>query len=274
MKISAIQMNSAADKAANLAQAKALIEEAVALEKPDWVCLPEVFDHMGGTRADKLAAAEVLPGGPAYAMLQALAKKHAIFIHAGSILEKIPGEERLANTTIVFDRQGAEVARYRKMHMFDITAPDGQTYRESETFKPGDEVVTYECEGVTVGCAICYDIRFPYLFAALAQKGAQMIALPAAFTLQTGKDHWEVLCRARAIETETYFVAAAQCGTHLAGNEQRATYGHTLVADPWGHVVAKASDGPGHVSARIDPARVAKVRAMIPVAAHRVALRP
>ena len=274
MKISAIQMNSTADKPANLAQAKALIEEAVALEKPDWVCLPEVFDHMGGSRADKLAAAEVLPGGPAYAMLQELAKTHAIFIHAGSILEKIPGEERLANTTVVFDRQGAEIARYRKTHMFDITAPDGQTYRESETFKPGGEVVTYDCEGVTVGCAICYDIRFPYLFAALAAKGAQMIALPAAFTLQTGKDHWEVLCRARAIETETYFVAAAQCGTHIAGNEQRQTYGHTLVADPWGHVVAKASDGPGHIAARVDPARVASVRSMIPVAAHRVALRP
>ena len=133
--------------------------------------------------------------------------------------------------------------------------------------------MTYDCEGVTVGCAICYDIRFPALFQALADRGATLIALPAAFTLQTGKDHWEVLCRARAIETETYFLAPAQTGPHTQGNETRQTYGHSLIADPWGHVVAKASDGPGVVSARIDLAQVAKVRAQIPVAQHRVALR-
>ena len=273
MRISLIQMNSASDKAANLAQARGLVEEAVRLDRPDWVCLPEVFDFLGGSRAEKMAAAEEIPGGPAYALCQGLARAHGIFIHAGSILERIAGEDRLHNTTVVFDRAGEEVARYRKIHMFDITAPNGEAYRESATFKPGAAVATYECEGVTVGCAICYDIRFPQLFQELMDRGAQMIALPAAFTLQTGKDHWEVLCRARAIETESYFVAAAQCGTHVAGNEPRQTYGHSLVADPWGHVVAKASDGPGHVSARIDPALVTRVRAMIPVAAHRVALR-
>ena len=272
MKISLIQMNSVADKAANLAQARGLIEEAVRLERPDWVCLPEVFDHMGGSRADKIAAAEEIPDGPAYTLCQQLARAHGVFIHAGSILEKVPGEERLHNTTVVFDRAGEEVARYRKIHMFDITSPDGQAYRESASFKPGAAVATYDCEGVTVGCAICYDIRFPQLFQQLMERGAQMIALPAAFTMATGKDHWEVLCRARAIETQSYFAAAAQCGTHLSGNEPRQTYGHSLVADPWGHVIAKASDGPGHVSARIDPALVARVRAMIPVTAHRVAL--
>ena len=272
MKVSLIQMNSISDKAANIAAAKALIERAVAEEKPDWVLLPEHFDWAGGAKADKLREAEIMPGGPAYAMCQGLAAAHGIFIHAGSMMEKIPGEERIHNTTVVFDRQGRDIARYRKIHLFDVTTPDGASYKESATVKPGDAVVTYDCEGVTVGCSICYDLRFPDLFQALAAKGAEMIALPAAFTLQTGKDHWEVLCRARAIETETYFCAAAQTGTFTAGNETRATYGHSLVVDPWGHVVAKASDGVGVVSARIDTALVKKTRAMIPVAQHRVRL--
>ena len=273
MKVSLIQMNSVSDKQANLAQARALIEEAVRDERPDWICLPEVWDYIGGNRRSKMEAAEVIPGGPAYTLMQELAKTHRIFIHAGSILEKIPGDaERIHNTTVAFDRDGKEVARYRKIHMFDITAPDGTAYRESAAFKPGDAIATYDCEGVTVGCAICYDLRFPYLFGALVDKGAELIALPSAFTMQTGKDHWEVLCRARAIETETYFCAAAQTGAHTAGNETRHTYGHSLVADPWGHVVAKASDGVGVVSARVDPKRVAKARQMIPVAQHRVKL--
>jgi predicted amidohydrolase len=269
MKVALIQMNSGSDKAANIKAARELIEKAIAEENPDWISLPEVFDFMGGSLADKLAAAEEIPGGPAYSMMQELARKHGVYIHGGSILERIEGENRVGNTTVAFDRQGKEVARYRKIHMFDITAPDGQEYKESKAYRPGDTVVTYQCDDITVGCSICYDVRFPDLFAALADKGAEMIALPAAFTLQTGKDHWEVLCRARAIETETYFCAAGQTGTHMQGNEVRSTYGHSLVADPWGHVVAKASDGVGYVAARIDPERVKKVRAMIPVAQHK-----
>ena len=131
----------------------------------------------------------------------------------GSFFERVPGENRAFNTTVVFDRDGREVARYRKIHMFDITAPDGTKYQESATMKPGEAVVTYDCEGVTIGCTICYDLRFAELFAALVERGASIIALPAAFTLQTGKDHWEVLLRARAIETQTYVLAAAQIGS-------------------------------------------------------------
>jgi predicted amidohydrolase len=272
MKVSLIQMNSVSDKAANLVEAARLIERAVEQERPDWVSLPECFDFLGAGRREKFAAAETLPGGPAYSLMQGLARRHRIFIHAGSILEKVEGQERIHNTTVVFNREGREIARYRKIHMFDITAPDGAHYRESAAFAPGDAVATYEAEGMIFGCAICYDLRFPGLFQALADKGAEAIALPAAFTLQTGKDHWEVLCRARAIETETYFLAAAQTGAHVAGNETRHTYGHSLVVDPWGHVVAKASDGPGIVSARLDKAFVRKVRAQIPVARHRVTL--
>jgi nitrilase len=269
MKVSIIQMNSVSDKAANIAAAKALIDRAVAEEQPDWVLLPEFFDWAGGSKAQKRAEAETFPDGPAYRMAREQAIKHRIFVHAGSIMEKIEGEERIHNTSVVFNRQGEEVARYRKIHLFDVTTPDGAAYRESKGVKPGDQVVTYDCEGVTVGCAICYDLRFPDLFQALAEKGAQMIALPAAFTLQTGKDHWEVLLRARAIETETYVCASAQTGSFTVGNEQRATYGHSLVADPWGHVVAKASDGPGIVSARLDMDQVKRVRGLIPIAEHR-----
>ncbi|WP_158811604.1 carbon-nitrogen hydrolase family protein [Beijerinckia sp. L45] len=272
MKVSLIQMNSVSDKPANIAAATALIERAVAEERPDWVALPECFDFLGGVRADKMAAAEVLGEGPAYGAMQALAARHKIFVHAGSMLEKAEGEDRIHNTTVVFDRSGTEIARYRKIHMFDITTPDGVSYKESASFKPGDAVVTYDCEGITVGCSICYDLRFPALFQALAAKGASVIALPSAFTLQTGKDHWEVLCRARAIETQTYFCAPGQTGAHTIGNETRQTYGHSMVIDPWGHVIARASDGPGLASARIDPARVAKVRAQMPVASHKVLL--
>ena len=269
MKVSIIQMNSVSDKAANIRAAEALIERAVREERPDWVLLPEFFDWAGGAKADKLANAETFPGGPAYAMARGQAIKHRIFVHAGSIMERIEGEERIHNTSVVFDREGKEIARYRKIHLFDVTTPDGASYKESQTVKPGDAVVTYDCEGVTIGCSICYDLRFPDLFQALAEKGAEIIALPAAFTLLTGKDHWEVLLRARAIETEAYVCASAQTGSFTVGNEQRHTYGHSLVADPWGHVVAKASDGVGIVSARIDPAQVKRVRGMIPVAEHR-----
>ena len=269
MKVSLIQMNCINDKAANIAQARALIERAVAEESPDWVLLPEQFDWMGGVKGDKARNAEPLPGGPAYAMAQEMAEKYGIFVHAGSFMEKIEGDERIHNTTVVFDREGREVARYRKIHLFDVTTPDGVPYRESATVKAGELVVTYDCEGVTVGCAICYDLRFPGLFQALADKGAEVIALPSAFTMATGKDHWEVLIRARAIETETYMCAAAQTGSFTVNNETRQTYGHSLVADPWGLVVAKASDGVGVVSARLDMRQVKRVRGLIPVAQHR-----
>jgi nitrilase len=269
MKVSLIQMNSISDKVANLAAAKRLVEKAVAEERPDWVLLPEVFDWMGGTNAEKLAIAEPATGGPAYETLRALARDNRIWVHGGSFFDKVPGESRAYNTTIVFDRDGREVARYRKIHMFDITAPDGTTYKESATMKPGDAIVTYDCEGVTVGCTICYDLRFAELFLALAERGAKLIALPAAFTLQTGKDHWEVLLRARAIETQTYVLAAGQTGAHESKGKTLHSYGHSMVIDPWGHVVARASDGVGVVSSRLDLAMPQAVRARMPVAEHR-----
>ncbi|MGO8739303.1 carbon-nitrogen hydrolase family protein [Rhodoblastus sp.] len=269
MKACVIQMNSTADKAGNLAQARRLVEGAVALEQPDWIGLPEVFDFLGGSVAEKFEAGEILREGPAYALVAELAKKHGVFLHAGSLLEKNADGDRLSNTSVVFDRQGREIAVYRKIHMFDVTTPDGAAYRESAVFRPGDEVVTYQAEGLTFGCAICYDLRFPALFQALAARGAEALVLPSAFTLQTGKDHWEVLCRARAIETQCYFLAPAQIGAHRAKGETRLTYGHSLICDPWGQKIAMVSDAPGFATARLDAALVAKVRASIPVAAQR-----
>ena len=270
MKIALIQMNAGDDRGANLRQAAELVGRAVAEERPDWILLPECFDFLGGTRESKRAAAERFPDGEAYGAMRDLAARHGVFIHAGSMLERLPGEDRIGNTTVAFDRRGREVARYRKIHLFDITAPDGTDYRESASFKPGEAVVTYDCEGVTVGCSICYDMRFPFLYQALMDRGAQLIAVPSAFTLQTGKDHWEVLLRARAIETECYVAAAAQTGSFRQGGETRATYGHSLLVDPWGLVTARASDGIGIAAGRVEPARVETVRAMIPVARHRV----
>lgn len=267
MKLTLIQMNSQENKPANLAQARMLIERVVAEDRPDMIALPETFTLLAETRAAKLAGAEDLPGGEAYAMLAELAARHKVFIHGGSLLER-DGAERCFNTTVAFDRSGREIARYRKMHLFDVVTPDGKEYRESATIGRGQAVVTYQAEDITVGCSICYDLRFPELYQALAKKGAQLIMVPAAFTLQTGKDHWEVLLRARAIETECYVAAPGQCGTYHNGT--RANYGHSLVAGPWGHVIAKAQDKVGFVTARLDLDVLSEMRRNIPVAQHKV----
>ncbi|MHB1302255.1 MAG: carbon-nitrogen hydrolase family protein [Acidiphilium sp.] len=275
LRLSVIQMTPGADKAANIAQARGLIEEAMASDRPDFVALPEIWTCLGGDRATKFAAAETLPpaganqaGGEAYEFLRETARRHKIHLHGGSIGEL--GGEKLFNTTIVFDPEGREIARYRKIHLFDITTPDGQGYKESAVYGAGDTVVAFRLGEITVGLTICYDMRFPELYLALRRAGADLIMVPAAFTLQTGKDHWEVLLRARAIETQCWVAAPACAGIHHDGSGQpRATYGHSLIADPWGHVVARASDGPGFATARIDLARAAKVRRDMPVLDHR-----
>jgi nitrilase len=214
------------------------------------VSLPEHFDWAGGTVADKVAAGEAERDGPAYDMCRRLAADHGIHVHTGSFYERSADPAKVYNTSVVFDPNGREIARYRKIHLFDIVAPDELRYGES--------------------LSIRYDLRFPELFQMLVKRGAQVIVLPASFTLQTGKDHWEVLCRARAIETQCYFLAPAQIGPYMQEGERRHTYGHTLACDPWGHVIAKASDEEGHVTVRIDPALVQRVRAQIPLASHKV----
>lgn len=268
MKISVIQMNSQNDKAKNLDEARKFIAAAAKEDKADLVVLPEMFTMLGGPLEERRKAAEEIPGGEAYRMLQDAARTHGVFVHGGSFYER--EADKYYNTTVAFGRDGAELAKYRKLHLFDVTTPDGREYKESAHVARGDQVITYVADGVTVGCSICYDIRFAELYRALAGKGAEVIMLPAAFTLQTGKDHWEPLIRARAIETQTYFCASAQIGPHPQGNEQRFTWGHSMIVDPWGHVMAQASDSPGFVTARIDRAYLADVRQKLPVHQHHV----
>ncbi len=269
MKISLIQTSPQTDKAENLRITRGLMEDAVRTDSPDLIVLPEYFEYYGGTPEEKLAAAESVPDGPAYKMAQEFAREHKVFVHAGTLMEKVPNEKRIYNSTFVFNREGKEIAHYRKIHMFDIVGPDGTAYKESATVKPGENVVVYDLDGFKVGCAICYDIRFAELYLELEKAGADVIVLPAAFTLQTGKDHWEVLARARAIETQTYFAACGQTGSTVSNGERRHTYGHSLVCDPWGQVVARASDGVGFVTARIERAQIERVRSLIPMVSHR-----
>jgi nitrilase len=274
VRVSVIQMNQGSDKAANLDQARRLIEAAIAADRPDLVTLPETWTNLGGGREARNAASEPLPepggtGGAAYELLRGLARAHGIHVHGGSIIEG--GGERLFNTTVVFDPQGREIARYRKIHLFDITGPDGTGYRESALYGAGDRLVTFAAGGVTFGCTICYDMRFPEQYVALRRLGAEAILVPSNFTLQTGKDHWEVLLRARAIESQCWILAAASHGGYEERGATRFVYGHSLVCDPWGHVVAKASDGTGWATARIDPAVTQRVRRDMPVLDHRAA---
>jgi len=266
MKVSLVQLNAQGDKAANLAAADHLVRRAVERERPDMIALPEMFCFMAEGSAPKQANAERLPDGAAYRWLRDTAIRHRVFLHGGSLIET--DGERLYNTTVAFGPDGQELARYRKIHLFDVTTPDGREYRESATFSAGHDVVTYQAGEFRIGCSICYDLRFPELYQALARAGAHVLMVPAAFTLLTGKDHWDVLLRARAIETQTYVVAPAQYGTFANGT--RANYGHSLVADPWGLVIARASDGPGSVTACLDLDYLKSVRAKIPVASHKV----
>ena len=276
MRVAVVQMNQGSDKAANLDQARRLIEGAIAADRPDMVTLPETWTNLGGGRDARMAAAEVLPepgggGGAAYEFLRGVARANRIHVHGGSIIEK--GESKLFNTSLMFDPEGREIARYRKIHLFDITAPDGTGYRESALYGAGTELVCVAAGGVTWGLTVCYDMRFAEQFVALRAMGADAILVPSNFTLQTGKDHWEVLLRARAIETQCWIVAAASHGGYEERGATRQVYGHSLVCDPWGHVVAKCSDGVGWATARIDHAVTARVRRDMPVLEHRDARR-
>lgn len=271
MKVCLIQMNARDDKRQNLVQAEELLHRGIQATRPDLVVLPELFTYLGGTVEGARASAEELPGGPAYELMRKVAAQYGVHIHGGSVNEK--AGERLYNTTVVFDPAGEEIARYRKIHLFDVVTPDGTVFHESATYNRGDQIVTYRIGERTVGCTICYDIRFPELFAALSKAGADVIIVPAAFTLLTGKDHWEVLGRARAIETQTYLLACNQDGTYIEAGTERANYGHSMVIDPWGAVLARAQPGNGFVGATLNFDYMNRVRANLPVRDHHVLAR-
>ena len=261
--VAVAQMNSGADTEANIACALELIDQSAAAGAR-LVALPEVWAYLGPDEGNR-PSAEPIPG-PITERLAERARRLGIFIHGGSILEVESGDPGMYNTAFVIDPRGDIVARYRKIHMFDVDLDGVAQYRESATVTPGDEIVIAEIDGLPVGLATCYDLRFPELFRILALRGAKAIVLPAAFTLTTGKDHWETLIRARAIENQLYLVAAAQWGMHPPGNW---SYGRSMIVDPWGTVLATAADGVGVANAVLQPSRVEAVRRQVPSLANR-----
>jgi predicted amidohydrolase len=296
MKAAAVQLNSTADFGANLATADRLTRAAAA-DGAQLIVLPEKWTAMGSDEQLR-AAAEPLDGR-AVSWARDTASELGVDLVAGSFLERIPGEDKLANTCVHVARTGAVRAVYRKLHMFDVCI-DGRSYRESDIELPGEEIVLSEIStgvpgeistgvgvtpgapgggsgsetasgqdsaaGVELGLAICYDLRFPELCRILAVRGARILALPSAFTLPTTRDHWEVLVRARAIENQVFVIAANQVGPHPGGARSG---GRSMIVDPWGVVLAQASDGERHIVADLDLARQAEIRAQLPALANR-----
>ena len=261
--IAAAQMVSTADKASNLEAATRLVRQAAGLGAR-LVGLPENFSWMG-SEAERPSAAEGLDG-PTLSRMAQLSRELGLTLLAGSILETGAPGGRLYNTSVLFGPQGERLAVYRKIHLFDVDVGDGATYHESAAVAPGTEVVAADTQVGRLGLSVCYDLRFPELYRRLSQQGATLLAVPAAFTLMTGKDHWEVLLRARAIENQCYLFAPAQGGRH---SDKRITYGHAMVVDPWGLVTARASEGEGLAVAPMDPELLARIRRNLPCLQHR-----
>ncbi len=263
MKVAAVQLNSGADVAANMAAADRLTR-AAASDGAQLVVLPEKWTALGSDE-QQAAAAQPLDG-EVVGWARSLARELGVELVAGSMLELIPGQEKPANTSLHIDADGEIAGCYRKLHMFDVEV-DGRCYRESDLEQPGEEIVlTRTGDGVGLGLSICYDLRFPELFRILAIRGAQVIALPAAFTLATTRDHWEPLVRARAIENQAFVIAANQVGAHPAGLRSG---GRSLIVDPWGVVLAQAPDAPCHIVADLDLERQREIRASLPALANR-----
>ena len=265
----ALQMSSGPDRDANERRALSLVEQA-AERGAKLVGLPEVWEHIGPA-AQKRAFAGALEGRQ-LAPLRELAARRGLWLLAGSIAERAD-EGRTFNTSALLAPDGSIAARYRKLHLFDVDIPDGARYRESEAVAPGVEpppVVELGALGLKLGLSICYDLRFPELYRRMADAGADLISVPAAFTAFTGKAHWEVLLRARAVENQAFTFAPAQVGRIGPAEENRIAFGHALIADPWGAVLADAgAAGEGMALAEIDPARLAQVRRDLPALRHR-----
>jgi predicted amidohydrolase len=283
LRVSAVQMRSTDDLAANLAACRALVGEAAA-DGAQLVVLPECFSFLGRREGDKLAIAETIEErGPIRSTLSELATQHGVWIVGGGTPERIAGDPRRTyNTALVIDPRGDLVAHYRKIHLFDVDIPHPgdtpgsprdsgsarTTLRESDATAPGCELVVVDIAGAKVGLSICYDVRFPELYRALVKdRGAEIVLVPAAFTAHTGAAHWHLLLRARAVEDQSWVVAAAQWGRH---NEKRESYGHTLIADPWGSIVAERPEGDGVVTATLDRATLEQRRAQLPALRHAV----
>ena len=272
--IAAVQMTSGEDVEANLERARELVREA-ATAGALIVGLPENFAYLGSRQDHRLNIAEELPPvdadqhrdlGPILGAMRALALKAGVWLLLGGFPEKSSSSNRIRNTSVLLNPEGTISAIYRKVHLFDVDVPGGKRFRESETVEAGDDVVVAPTPWGGLGLSICYDLRFPELYRAHAAKGARIVAVPSAFTLETGKDHWHVLLRARAIENQVYVMAPAQIGAH---GPTRRSYGHALVVDPWGVIVAECADQEGFALARLDFAHQDRLRAALPVLTHR-----
>jgi predicted amidohydrolase len=263
MRVAACQMNAKQDKGANLAVAVELLERA-AQAGADLAVLPEYLDYLG-TDEGGMTVAEPVPG-PVSEGFAATARRLGMWVLAGSIHTRRESDGRCCNTSLLIDRQGRIAARYDKLHLFDIGLAGQPTYRESAAVSGGSELVTADIEGIVAGMSICYDLRFPEVYRLHALAGAQLLLVPAAFTLHTGRDHWELLLRARAVENQCFVVGAAQVGESIPG---RSCYGRSMVVDPWGTVLACAPDTVGVIVANLDFPRQHRLRSELPALANR-----
>jgi nitrilase len=262
-RVAAVQTVAGGDVEANLAQAEPLIGQAAA-EGARLVVLPEYFGIFGARATDKLAVRETEGRGAQQAFLARLAKAHAIWLVGGTVPLASADPARVRSACLVYGPDGRRVARYDKIHLFAFTRGE-ESYDEGKTIEPGTEAVTVDLPCGRVGLSVCYDLRFPELYRSMGELA--LILVPAAFTATTGAAHWHLLLRARAVENQCYVLAAAQGGTHPGG---RRTYGHSVLIDPWGSIVAELDQGPGIVVGDVDPARIKAVRAELPALAHRV----
>ncbi|RIV32400.1 carbon-nitrogen hydrolase family protein [Micromonospora radicis] len=263
MRVAVCQLNSRDDREANLAAAEVLIDRAVGAGA-DLVLLPEYVDYLGPGAG--MPAPEPADGAVGQ-FFAAVARRRGIWLIAGSFHEAGPDPERTWNTTLVFDRAGRLAASYRKIHLYDVEIPGRVSYRESATVAAGERPVVVDVEGLRVGLSICYDLRFPELYRQLATDGgAHLLVVPAAFMMHTGRDHWEVLLRARAIENQCFVAAAGQTGDHEPG---RTCYGRSMVVDPWGTVLSQVPDGPGFALADVDLDCLSRIRTELPSLANR-----
>jgi predicted amidohydrolase len=236
----------------------------------DLICLPENFALIQVNDALLLALSEPEESHPAIPHFSGLARELGAWILMGSLAVKL-ASGKINNRSYLLDAEGRVVARYNKIHLFDVNLKAGESYRESATVEPGNRAVVAPTPWGGLGLSVCYDLRFPHLYRALAKAGAFYLAIPAAFTRTTGQAHWHVLQRARAIETGSYVFAPGQCGVRRSG---RATYGHSLIVDPWGRVIAEAGDQPGFITAEVDRAKVVEARRMIPTLDHDRSFEP
>ena len=265
-RVAAIQMASGPNVSANLTEAGRLIAQA-ADAGATLIVLPENFAIMGREEIDKVKQQEQPGQGPIQEFLAEQALKHRVWIVGGTIPLQSDEPDRIRAACLLFNDQGEQVARYDKVHLFDVHLEENaETYNESRTIQPGREAVVVDTPFGRLGMAVCYDLRFPELFRRMADEGVDLVALPSAFTAITGRAHWDVLVRARAIENLVYMVAAAQGGYHINGRE---TYGHSMIVDPWGVVLDELSNGNGFVTAEIDPKRIADTRRNFPALQHR-----